>query len=167
MGISIRDGQHDFDFEIGTWATHLRRLKDPLAGSTDWVEYKGSSVVRDIWGGRANLVELDVAGAAGRIEGLNLRLYRPQSRQWSLTFASSANGLLATPAIGAFEDGRGAFYSQEDLDGRAILSRFVISDITPTSCRFEQAFSDDWGSTWEPNWIAVDTRIADPGDPKV
>ncbi len=165
MGRSIRDGQHDFDFEIGTWATHLRRLKAPLTGSTDWAEYKGTSVVREIWGGRANLVELDVAGPAGRIEGLSLRLYRPQSGQWSLTFASSASGLLATPAIGAFEDGRGAFYSREDLDGRAILSRFVISDITPTSCRFEQAFSDDWGTTWESNWIAVDTRIADPGDP--
>ena len=161
MGQSIRDGQHDFDFEIGTWATRLRRLKSPLTGSTEWVEYEGTSVVRPVWAGRANLVELDVAGPAGRIEGLNLRLYRPQSGQWSLTFASSANGLLATPAIGAFEDGRGAFYSQEDFDGRAILSRFVISDITPTSCRFEQAFSDDWGTTWEPNWIAVDTRIED------
>ena len=159
MGRSIRDGQHDFDFEIGAWTTHLRRLKDPLTGSRDWVEYEGTSVVRKVWGGRANLVELDVAGPAGRIEGLNLRLYRPQSGQWSLTFASSANGLLATPAIGSFEEGRGAFYSQEDLAGRAILSRFVISDITPTSCHFEQAFSDDWGSTWEPNWIAVDTRI--------
>ena len=157
---SVRDGQHDFDFEIGTWATQLRRLKSPLTGSTDWVEYEGSSIVREVWGGRANLVELDVAGPAGRIEGLSLRLYRPDAGQWSLTFASSANGLLATPAVGAFEDGRGEFYSQEDLDGRAILSRFVISDITPTSCRFEQAFSNDWGATWEPNWIAVDTRIA-------
>jgi hypothetical protein len=165
MERSIRDGQHDFDFEIGTWATHLRRLKVPLAGSTDWVEYEGTSVVRKVWSGRANLVELDVAGPAGRIEGLSLRLYRPQSGQWSLTFASSVDGLLATPAIGAFEDGRGAFYSQEDLDGRAILSRFVISDITATSCRFEQAFSDDWGSTWESNWIAVDTRI-DPLSPR-
>jgi hypothetical protein len=159
MNAPLRDGQHDFDFEIGTWATHLRRLKAPLTGSTDWVEYEGISVVRPIWGGRANLVELDVAGSAGRIEGLNLRLYRPQARQWSLTFASSANGLLVTPAIGAFEDGRGTFYSQEDLEGRAILSRFVVSDISPTSCRFEQAFSDDWGTTWESNWIAVDTRI--------
>ena len=106
-------------------------------------------------------------GPAGRIEGLNLRLYRPQSGQWSLTFASSSNGLLATPAIGAFEDGRGTFYSQEDLDGRAILSRFVISDITATSSRFEQAFSDDWGATWESNWIAVDTRIDGPDDPTV
>ena len=165
MRRSIRDGQHDFDFEIGTWATQLRRLNDPLTGSADWLEYKGTSVVREVWGGRANLVELDVAGPAGRIEGLSLRLYRPRSGQWSLTFASSANGLLATPAVGEFEDGRGAFYSQEDLDGRAILSRFVISDITPTSCRFEQAFSDDWGSTWEPNWIAVDKRIDASGDP--
>jgi hypothetical protein len=162
MGRSIRDGQHDFDFEIGAWATHLRRLKAPLTGSTDWVEYEGTSVVREVWGGRANLVELDVAGPAGRIEGLNLRLYRPPSGQWSLTFASSANGLLATPAIGAFTDGRGEFYSQEDIDGRSILSRFVISDITPTSCQFEQAFSDDWGSTWESNWIAVDTRTDAP-----
>jgi len=167
MSRSIRDGQHDFDFEIGTWATHLRRLKGPLTGSAEWVEYEGTSVVRTIWDGRANLVELDVAGPAGRIEGLSLRLYRPQSGQWSLTFASSANGLLGTPAIGGFEDGRGAFYSQEDLDGRAILSRFVISDINPTSCRFEQAYSDDWGTTWESNWIAVDTRIDGPGDPQM
>jgi len=159
MDDRIRDGQHDFDFEIGRWATHLRRLVGPLSGSTDWVEYQGTTVVREVWGGRANLVELDVDGPAGRIEGLSLRLYRPQSGQWSLTFASSANGLLVNPAIGSFEDGVGAFYSQEDLDGRAILSRFVISDITATSCRFEQAFSPDWGATWELNWIAVDTRI--------
>jgi hypothetical protein len=159
MGTPVRDGQHDFDFEFGTWTTRLRRLAAPLTGSTEWVEYEGTSIVRPIWGGRANLVELDVKGRAGRIEGLNLRLYRPQSGQWSLTFASSANGLLATPAIGAFEGGRGQFYSQEDLDGRAILAVFVISDITATSCRFEQAFSPDWGTTWEPNWIAVDTRI--------
>jgi hypothetical protein len=165
MATAIRDGRHDFDFEIGTWATKLGRLKAPLTGSTEWVEYEGTSVVRPIWDGRANLIELDVAGPEGRIEGLSLRLYRPQSGQWSLTFASSSNGLLATPAIGAFEDGRGTFYSQEDLDGRAILSRFVISDISATSCRFEQAFSADWGSTWEPNWIAVDTRIREPHEP--
>ena len=159
MGRAIREGQHDFDFEIGAWATHLRRLRSPLSRSTDRVEYEGTSIVRPIWGGRANLVELDASGPAGRIEGLNLRLNRPQSGQWSLTFATSTNGLLATPAIGAFGDGRGTFSSQEDFDGRAILARFVISDITPRSCRFEQSFSDDLGATWEPNWIAVDTRI--------
>ena len=32
--IRERDGQKDFDFEIGTWKTHLKRLLNPLTGST-------------------------------------------------------------------------------------------------------------------------------------
>ena len=68
----------------------------------------------------------------------------------------------SAPGIGEFKDGRGEFYGQETLDGRAILVRFVISDITPDSCRFEQAFSADGGRTWEVNWIAVDTRVGGP-----
>lgn len=153
------DGQHDFDFEIGTWKTHLRRLKNPLTGSTTWVEYKGTTVVRKIWNGRANLVELDVEGPSGRIEGLSLRLYNSQSRQWSLNFASSSSGAMSPPTVGGFKNGRGEFFNQETYNGRAIFVRFVISDITPNSCRFEQAFSDDGGKTWEVNWIATDTRV--------
>jgi hypothetical protein len=154
-----RDGQHDFDFEIGTWNTQLSRRLHPLTGSTTWVEYKGTSVVRKVWNGRANLVELEVDGPAGHIEGLSLRLYNPQSRQWSLNFSNSTGGTLSPPTIGGFTNGRGEFFSQETLDGRAILVRFVISDITPGSCRFEQAFSTDGGKTWEVNWIATDTRV--------
>ncbi len=154
-----RDGQHDFDFEIGAWKTRLRRLLHPLTGSTTWVEYEGTTVVRKVWGGRANLVELEADGPRGHIEGLSLRLYHPQSRQWSLHYANSNDGILGPPTIGEFKNGRGEFFSQEDLDGRAILVRFVISDITPNSCRFEQAFSADGGKTWEVNWIATDTRV--------
>ena len=154
-----RDGQRDFDFEIGTWTTHLKRLLHPLTGSTTWVEYDGTTVVRNIWNGRANLVELVVDGPAGRIEALSLRLYNAKSRQWSLNFASSGSGSLGQPAIGEFRKGRGEFFNQETLNGRAILVRFVIFDVTPTSCRFEQSFSDDGGKTWEVNWIATDTRV--------
>jgi hypothetical protein len=154
-----RDGQHDFDFEIGTWKTHLRRLQRPLTGSTTWVEYEGTTVVRKVWEGRANLVELVVEGSAGRLEVLSLRLYNPESHQWSLNSASSGGGTLGPPAIGEFKNGRGEFFNQEMLNGRSILVRFVISDITPTSCRFEQSFSGDGGKTWEVNWIAVDTRV--------
>jgi hypothetical protein len=159
----LRDGQHDFDFEIGTWKTQVSRLVQPLSGSKTWVEYEGTSVVQKLWDGRANMVLLDVSGPKGRIEGLSLRLYNPESRQWSLNFASSAAGTLTEPTIGEFKNGRGEFYSQETFNGRAILVRFVISDITPTSCRFEQAFSDDGGKTWEVNWIATDTRLANKG----
>jgi len=156
-----RDGQHDFDFHIGTWKTHLRRLIDPLTGSTQWVEYEGTTVVRKVWNGRANLVELVADSPAGHFEGLNLRLYNPQSHQWSLNFANSKGGTLSPPTIGEFKNGRGEFFAQETLNGRAILVRFVMSDITPDSCRFEQAFSDDGGKTWEVNWIAIDTRMKD------
>jgi NIPSNAP protein len=159
QAVQQRDGQHDFDFEIGTWKTHLKRLRKPLTGSSTWVEYVGSTVVTKVWNGRANLVELEVDGPQGHLEGLSLRLYNPEARQWSLNFSNSAGGTLSPPAIGEFRDGRGEFYSQETLNGRAILVRFVISDITPTSARFEQAFSADGGKTWEVNWIAVDTRV--------
>jgi hypothetical protein len=159
-----RDGQHDFDFEIGTWKTHLSRRLRPLTGSTTWVEYEGTTVVRKVWNGRANLVELDVSGPAGHIEGLSLRLYNPESRQWSLNFSNSAGGTLSLPTVGEFKNGRGEFFNQETLNGRAIYVRFVISAITPNSCRFEQAFSDDGGKTWEVNWIAIDTRVKDESD---
>jgi hypothetical protein len=156
-----RDGQHDFDFEFGTWKTKLRRLVGPLSGSSRWVEYEGTTVVSKVWGGRANLVELVVDGPAGRIEGLNLRLYDPQTRRWSLNFASPRSGVMATPTIGAFDDSgqRGEFYADETLNGRPIRVRFVISRIGADAWRFEQAFSPDGGLTWEVNWIAIDTRV--------
>jgi hypothetical protein len=154
-----QDGRRDFDFEIGTWNTHLRRLVRPLSGSTEWVEYEGTTLVRKVWKGDANLVELDVTGPAGRILALSLRLYNPESRQWSLNFANSASGEMATPSVGGFRDGRGEFYSKETLNGRPILVRFIITPMTADSCRFEQAFSGDGGKTWEVNWIAMDTRV--------
>jgi hypothetical protein len=150
-----RDGRHDFDFEFGTWSMHLRRLVKPLSGSHEWVEYDGSSVVHKIWGGAANVGEIDISGPAGRIQGMSVRTYNPQSGQWNVTFANARAGTLGAPMLGGFRDGRGEFYNQETLDGRAIFVRFIFSDITPSTFKLEQAFSDDGGRTWEPNWIAT------------
>ena len=155
----IRNGQQDFDFEIGKWKTHLKRRLRPLTGSNEWVEYQGTSVVTKVLAGKANLVELDVTGPAGRIEGMSLRLYNPDARQWNLNFSNAVSGTLTPPVIGEFKNGRGEFYGADTLGSRAILVRFVIFDITPNSAKFEQAFSDDGGKTWEVNWIARDTRI--------
>jgi hypothetical protein len=158
-GPTERDGQRDFDFDIGTWTTHLSRLRHPLSGSTTWVEFEGTTVVRKVWNGRANLAELEADSPDGRLQVLSLRLYDPQARQWSLNVANVSGGTLSVPTIGEFRDGRGEFYDQELFNGRTILVRNVWSDITPDSCRFEQAFSDDGGKTWEVNWIALDTRV--------
>jgi hypothetical protein len=154
----LHDGQHDFDFEIGAWKAHLKRLVHPFSGSNTWVEYDGTSVVRKVWDGRANLGELEVGNATTHIEGLTLRLYHPESHQWSISWASSRDGMLGVPMIGEFNNGRGEFYDQEDLQGRAIFVRFIFSDITSTSFQLEQAFSADGGKTWEANWISTFTR---------
>ncbi len=153
-----KNGQQDFDWEIGAWKTQLKRRLRPLTGSNEWVEYEGTTIVREALDGRANLAELEVRGPHGRIEGVSLRLYNPQAGQWALHYANIANGTLTLPVIGAFSDGRGEFYAADTLDGRSILVRFVISDITADSAHFEQAYSADGGKTWETNWIATDTR---------
>jgi len=157
---AARDGQHDFDFEIGSWTTNVRVLRNPLTGEPpNWVEYLGTSTVRSLLDGRANFVELTVASPSGKIEGGSLRLYNPQSRQWSLNYANLRNGMLTAPVFGAFDGhGRGLFYGQDTIDGRAIFVRFVITKVSDREARFEQAYSADGGVTWEPNWIAVDTR---------
>ena len=158
---SLPDGQHDFDFEFGRWHVHLERLLEPLTHSTTWVTLDGTSVVRPVWGGLANLGELDVDGPGGHIRGLSFRLYDPRARQWRIHWANSKDGALGPAMVGGFRDGRGEFFDQEDLGGRAILVRFIFSGITKTAFKLEQAFSDDGGKTWEPNWIARFTKDAD------
>ena len=154
------DGRRDFDWEIGTWATKVKVRRNPLSGEAPaWVDYAGTSVIKPLSDGRANAVELAVAGPSGKIEGLSLRLYNAQSRQWSLNFASYRNGMLTAPVYGSFDaKGRGTFYGQDMLDGRAILVRFIITRPSANEARFEQAYSTDGGVNWEDNWIAVDTR---------
>ena len=157
---AVRDGQRNFDWEIGTWTTKVKVRRNPLSGAApDWAEYEGTSVVRPLLDGRANFVELSVGGPRGRIEGGSLRLYNPRTAQWSLNFASLRDGMLTAPVFGAFEsERRGIFYGQDMVDGRAILVRFVIIRVSPKEARFEQAYSVDGGQSWEDNWIAVDTR---------
>lgn len=156
-----RDGQHNFDFNIGTWRTSIRRLRRPLTGSGEWVNVSGTVTVSKVWNGRANLEEIEADGPTGHLQGLTLRLYNPESRQWYLYWSNSSTGTLGQPGVGEFRNGRGEFYDQEVFNGRTILVRQVYSDITANSYRFEQSFSDDVGKTWEPNWVATLTRVSE------
>lgn len=154
---AVRDGARDFDWEIGSWETHVR-VRAPFSAEEQWSEFRGISDVRALSDGRANTVDLNVASGDRRIEGVSLRLYNPQTGQWSINFASMRDGLLTAPLFGGFSGGRGLFYGQDTVDGRTVLVRFVISEVTANSARFEQAYSADGGVTWVVNWIAEDTR---------
>jgi len=156
-----RDGAHDFDFLIGDWQAHVKRLPQRLTGSNNWVEYEGISRHKKLLDSDANFEEFDVASHDRklRIKAQTLRLYNPDSHQWSIYLLDLDKGTLANPpVVGQFTGHRGEFYDQEDYQGRAILVRYVWSDISPKSARMEQSFSPDGGKTWEVNWICELSR---------
>lgn len=155
---TLPNGAHDFDFSLGSWRTHIRRLIHPLSGENRWATYDGTVSVRTALGGAASVEEVEANGA-GHLELLNVRLYNATSHQWSLNDADSSDGTLGAQAtVGEFTDGHGVFYDQETFNGRMILDRQKFFNITPTSYSFEEAFSTDGGKTWEPNLVANATR---------
>jgi|SRR5450432_1066837 len=155
-----RDGRHDFDFEVGRWNIHLKRLKDRLVGSTTWVEFDGTSVTRKVWDGKADLEEFETdSPGGGHIEGLTLRLYNPQTHEWRLFWANSKIGTMDPPQVGKFKDGRGEFFAHDTWEGKPVLVRFVWTKTTTDSPHFEQSYSTDEGKTWEVNWITDQTRV--------
>lgn len=155
---AARDGAHDFDFNFGTWNTHIRRLTHPLSGSNAAIELNGTVTVRKVWNGRAQLEEIEADGPNGHWEGTTLFLYNPQSHQWSQTFADSKTGVLGRQLIGSFANGRGELISQETFMGRSILVRGVWSNIVPNAHHFEEDYSGDGGKSWEPAFVADLTR---------
>lgn len=153
-----RDGQHDFDFNVGTWKSHIKRILDPLSGSDKSIELNGTVTVRKVWDGRAQLEEIEADGPNGHWQGMTLFLYNPQAHQWSQSFVNSKSGVLAAPLIGAFKDGRGELFASDTFNDRSILVRAVWSDIGPDSHHFEESYSGDGGRTWAPAFIATLTR---------
>jgi hypothetical protein len=153
-----QDGRGDFDFLIGRWNVQHRRLRERLKGSTTWDEFAGTSLTRKTLSGLGNLEEVTMFLPSGRVEAMAFRFFDPQADQWSIYWADSVHGFQPPPVIGEFTEGHGEFYAQDTLVGRSIFCRFIWSDITVTTCRWEQAFSPDGGKSWETNWIMEFTR---------
>jgi len=156
---TARDGQHDFDFELGSWRIHLKKLPHPLTGSNTWIEFDGTSVTRKVWEGRSQLEEFETDGAGGHIEGLTLRTYSPQTHQWNLYWANSKDGVVLPPQVGQFKNGVGEFYAKDMLNGKPIVVRFLWTKTDTKVPHFEQSYSADGGKTWEVNWITDQTRV--------
>jgi hypothetical protein len=157
------DGLHDFDFLIGAWHVHLKKLLHPLTGSSEWVEYEGSSRTSKLWGDRANAEEFEVDSPANglHIKAQTLRLYNPETREWSIYLLDADKGSLSLPpTVGHFTGDRGEFYDQEEFHGRWIFVRYVWTHPAADKALMEQSFSVDGGGSWEVNWICDLTREA-------
>ena len=151
-----RDGSHDFDFLIGDWKAHVRRLPDRLNGSDKWDVYDGISNHHKLLDTNANFEEFEVGSADKKlhIKGQTLRVYNPETHQWSIYLLDLDKGEVdVPPVVGAFHGDRGEFFHQETLRGRTILVRYVWLNISPKSARMEQSYSPDGGKSWEVNWI--------------
>jgi len=156
-----QDGRADFDLFIGNWKAHHRRLRERLKGSTSWEEFDSMTVARKILGGLGNMDEITLSRESGATLGMTVRLFDPKTRQWSLYWVDNLNGWnWNLPQIGEFKDGVGKFYAHEPFEGKHIISRYIWSSSSETSCHWEQAFSADGGSTWETNWTMDFERIA-------
>ena len=153
------DGRNDFDFLIGSWKVHHRRLVERLKESVDWEEFEGDTVDRKILDGLGNMDENILHRNTGPLHAISLRLFDPGSREWSIFWSTNLTGTMDVPMIGGFKGGRGEFYSQEVFDGQHIYNRFIWSKITANACQWEQAFSTDGGKTWETNWIMEFERL--------
>jgi hypothetical protein len=154
-------GLHDFDFLVGHWRVHHRKLKERLANSQEWIEFEGTLFSQPLMVGYSNVDDLvlNVPGAPYR--GVALRSFDPKSQQWLIWWLDSRNplGSLDPPMRGDFKNGVGTFYGDDTLNGKPVRARFIWSGITPTSCHWEQAYSQDGGKTWETNWAQDIIRV--------
>jgi hypothetical protein len=157
---NARSDAGDFDFLTGDWQVSHHRLKERLAGSTQWEDFGGSASVRKILGGQGNMDDNVIELPAGTYRAVTLRSFDPTSGQWAIWWLDARNPHhLDPPMRGAFVDGVGTFFADDTYIGKPIRVRFIWSDITPTSCRWQQAFSPDAGQTWETNWIMDFKRL--------
>lgn len=149
----------EFDFLMGDWIVHHRRLANRLVGDTNWIEFDGTMSAREILGGGGNLDENVINLPGGSYQAISLRLFNPATGYWSIYWADGRRtDVLDPPVIGSFNNGRGVFLAHDTLDGRPIQVRFSWSDMSPTSGHWEQAFSPDGGVSWEPNWTMTFAR---------
>jgi len=154
-------GLHDFDFLVGRWKVHHRKLKERLAGSHDWIEFEGTLNSQPLMGGYSNVDDLVLHVPGDPYRGVALRSFDTKTGQWSIWWLDSRTplGPLDPPMRGSFHDGVGTFYADDTFNGKPIRMRFIWSKITPTSCHWEQAFSPDGGKTWETNWMQDIQRV--------
>ncbi len=161
----MTDGRHDFDFWLGAWRIDNERLVGRLQGSTTWETFEAHGRAQPLPGEIGNYDDFLPVNWRPGFVGMSLRAYNPATQSWSIywldnqTGGLDANGQLLPPVVGGFTDGVGVFEGDDTLEGRPIRVRFIWSEITPTSARWEQAFSPDGGLTWETNWIMRMTRL--------
>ena len=144
---------HDWDFLVGRWNVRHRRLKERLAGCTEWDEFDGTCVNWTTIGGKGNVDDNMLELPGGTYRAVAIRALDETAGQWLIWWLDARYLTIDTPMRGGFKDGIGTFLADETFNGRPIKVRFRWSEISPNSAKWEQAFSPDGGATWETHWF--------------
>lgn len=151
----------DFDFFIGDWRVHHRRLKERLADCREWVEFEGTTTAHKILGGFGNVDDNVLGLPEGPYRAATLRSFDPATGLWSIWWLDGRRPhRLDTPVVGRFEHGTGLFYADDTFDEMPIKVRFTWTLLDADAARWEQAFSADGGNSWETNWTMDFVRIS-------
>jgi hypothetical protein len=163
IAASATSSQNDFDFLVGRWKMHNRRLNKRLEGCNDWTEFDSSDDNSKILSGTADMdtySTTEMPGQEGKLfEGVTLRLFNPKTRLWSLYWVASNVGVLDPPVVGSFQNNVGHFFARDTFKGRPIIMMFRWDARDKEHPVWSQAFSPDSGKTWEWNWYNVSERI--------
>jgi hypothetical protein len=144
----------DFDFIIGDWHVHHRRLNSRLAGCTEWSEFTGTSSTHKILEGFGNVEDNVLNFPDGQVRAAAFRAYNEKSNEWAIWWLDGrAPHNLDVPVVGQFNGPIGTFLANDTLDGKPIIVRFTWNANPGGSPRWEQALSGDNGKNWETNWI--------------
>ena len=150
----------DFDFLMGSWRIRNTRLVHRLAGCTDWETFDATGTAHPLPGGIGNYDDFTPAAWKPGFVGMSLRVFCPAAQRWSIYWLDNTTGgvdahtgLLHPPVVGGFAEGVGTFEGQDLCDGRPVRVRFEWTLAHTGAPRWQQAFSDDNGATWEVNWV--------------
>jgi hypothetical protein len=149
----------DFDFFIGDWRVQHRRLRERLADCDDWVEFEGACCARSLLGGAGNVDDNLLEMPDGAYRAVSLRSFDTETRRWSIWWLDGRTPhRLDPPVVGGFDGAVATFYADDVFNGTPIRVRFLWHIANPEVSRWEQAFSQDGGETWETNWVMVFSR---------
>jgi hypothetical protein len=119
----------DFDFEFGALTVEHRRLKDLLAGCTEWEEFRGACTARPVLGGNGNLEENEIHFPSGSYRASALRAVDPAKGTWAIWWLDERNpNHPDPPVIGSFHNRVGEFVAQDRFNDKPILVRFIRRD---------------------------------------
>ena len=150
--------ENDFDFYVGSWKIHHKKLTARLSNCAQWIEFESTATMYKVLHGLGNIDHIYATVNGNTFEGMSVRFFNPHSKLWRIHWADTNNLMLDKPTVGSFHNHFGYFFSQDTQDGKKILIVYRWDIRNKEKPVWSQAFSADNGKNWEWNWYMYFSR---------